>query len=50
MTRSSKDRDPIRVRNFMIWELSRKGYNQDFIARVFGITSARVCQILGGMS
>jgi|688.fasta_scaffold418067_4 hypothetical protein len=50
MTRSVKDKDPLRVRNFMIWELHHKGYNQDFIARVFGITSARVCQVLGDMS
>lgn len=50
MTRSSKDKDPIRVRNFLIWELNRKGYTQEFIARMFAITSARVCQILGEMS
>jgi hypothetical protein len=49
MTRSIKDKDPIRVRNFMVWELHCKGYSQQFISRIFGITSARVCQILGEM-
>jgi predicted transcriptional regulator len=36
------------VRNALIMELRHKGHSQDFIAKVFGITSARVCQILGG--
>lgn len=50
MTRSKKDKSPMMVRNFMIWNLSQQGYGQDFIAKVFGITGARVSQILGGMS
>jgi hypothetical protein len=49
MTRSSADREPRILRNFMIWDLHRRGYSQQFIAKVFGITSARVCQIIGEM-
>ena len=47
MTRSKKDKGPITIRNLIIKDLYRQGVPMTFIAKVFGITGARVCQILG---
>lgn len=48
MTNSKKDKGPIKVRNLIIKDLYRQGVPMNFIAKIFSITGARVCQILGG--
>lgn len=48
MTRSHKDKNPMKIRNLIIKDLYRQGVPMTFIAKVFNLTGARVCQILGG--